>query len=151
MSDFVIHPTAGMIGEADRCCQGWEAPGAPARAKLASLTTANRSPNSPSRDEWQAAISSGGVRQIKSRHLNRNYLAHHAAGTPRTNRHNHDLSRLAVMATASPQAKREAIQGRNALPGSLRSSPLAFAATSNRLSPDAPHSTLTPLSARSSR
>jgi IS5 family transposase len=39
------------------------------RRRSRSLTKAGRSPNSPPRDEWETAISSGGVRQIKSRFL----------------------------------------------------------------------------------
>jgi hypothetical protein len=80
MSYFAIHHTAEIIGEADPFLSMtalWAAAGGGRRSPLLatgvladalwrSLTKADRSPNSPPRDEWKDAISSSGVRQIRS-------------------------------------------------------------------------------------
>jgi len=55
MSDFTIHLTADMIGEAGPQLSMMRSTGfAGASLRLASLTAAARSPNLPPRDEWGA-------------------------------------------------------------------------------------------------
>jgi len=69
MSDFAIHPTAGIIGEADSALSRTRALLAPALPELCILDNGDPLATLAVKSEWQAAISSSNVCQAKSRFL----------------------------------------------------------------------------------
>ncbi len=64
MSNFAIHLTADIIGEADLLLSMTALRAAAGGGRARSLTKADRSPHSPSRDEWQAAIETDGLGRL---------------------------------------------------------------------------------------
>ena len=72
MSDLTIHPTAEIIGEADPLLSMTALQAAAGGGRKAIIDKSGRSPHSPPRDEWHAAISADSVSQIKSRLLHIN-------------------------------------------------------------------------------